>query len=263
MFDVLKAIVVSGGLVLNSHRGKVKNEPKKSDLEAKYVQESSTAHTIVDDLVQDIALEILRSHHPDASLNAEEDTQRVEWFSKDKTRFCFHLDPLDGTLAYTKGRDDYAIGAGFSVDNEFVSSAIYFPARDRLYYAERGSGFKVVNGLGEPVPFERPDLPANTYVQKRCEAYITVLEQMNLVPFDSMGAHNTMIGVAEGRVAVQLYQKASPHDFGIPMVFLEAVGAVCTDEVGHPIHFDKDFNRLPYFFAFFDERAKEEFFGRL
>ena len=263
MFDVLKAIVVSGGLILNSYRGKVKNDPKKSDLEAKYVQATSTAHTIVDDLVQDVALEILRSHHPSVSLNAEEDTTRVEWFSKDKTKFCFHIDPLDGTLAYTQGREDYAVGAGFSEDNIFIASAIYFPARDRLYYAEKGNGYKVTNGFGEPLEFIRGQTPAGYYIQKRCEVYVPLLEGMGLQPFDSMGAYNTMISVAEGKVAIQLYQKASPHDFGIPMVFLEEVGAVCTDGDGNPVRFDKDFNRLPYFFAFFNEDVKDKFFGRM
>ncbi len=260
---ILKAIVVSGGMILNSMRGKVTNVPKKSDLPPELVKASSTAHTDVDDLVQDIALEFLYSHLPDIAINAEEDTARVKWFKTDKQGLCFHLDPLDGTLAYTKGRTDFAIGASFSDNLEFKMSAIYFPATDRLFYAERGKGVKLTNGLGEELDFIRPNLPEMKFGQKRCDEYLPILNKMGLTKLDSMSAHHSMVSVAEGKAAIEMYHMASPHDFGIPQVIVEEAGGICTDLEGNKIRYDNEFNRVPYFLAFYNNEIKEEFFELL
>ncbi|MFW9996315.1 MAG: inositol monophosphatase family protein [Candidatus Odinarchaeota archaeon] len=261
MYKVLKTIVVAGGLVLNAFRGNVQNIPKESDLPPEKVRESSTAHTLVDDLVQEIALEILYSHLPGISINVEEETSRREWFTSDKSGFCFHLDPLDGTLAYLRNSDGFAIGAGFSQDLEFIASAIYFPALDRLYYAEQGNGIRVQTGSGNEIPFSRAGKAADKYIQKRCEDLLPVVQKMKLEPFETMSAHHGMIAIAEGKARVDMYNMASPHDFGIPKVIVEEAGGICTDLAGKSIVFNAEFTRLPYFLAFFDEKTKEEFFS--
>ncbi len=259
--DVLKTIVLTGGMILNSHRGKVQNQPKASDLPPDQVRESSTAHTVVDDLVQEVCLEILHLSFPEVSVNAEENTPRVRLFSDEKDALCFHLDPLDGTLAYTRDRDDFAIGAAFSSERRFISSAVYFPALDRLYSAKRGHGVSVEDGLGNPLV-----LPQNAgphFVQKRAEPLLPVVERMGLEPLDIMSAHHSMIAVAEGRARVLLYKMASPHDFGIPQVILEERGGVCSTITGAEVEFDRGFPRVPWFLAFSDPGTKEEFFGTL
>ena len=53
-YNLLRTIVIAGGRVLNTFRGKVKNQPKESDLPADKVRESTLAHTVLDDLIQDI-----------------------------------------------------------------------------------------------------------------------------------------------------------------------------------------------------------------
>lgn len=258
--EILKTIVITGGLVLNSHRGKVSNQPKVSDLPPGQVRESSTAHTIVDDLVQEVSLQILHSRFPEVAINAEEDTPRVGLFSDDKEKLCFHLDPLDGTLAYTRNRDDFAIGAAFSIGLRYTSGAIYFPALDRLYLAGRGTGVQVEDGLGRRLDFNSGSKPQFHYVQKRAEVLMPVLEKMHLTPLDIMSAHHSMIAVAEGRARVLLYKMASPHDFGIPQVILEEMGGVCSTITGADIEYDPGFQRVPWFLAFSDLNTKEEFF---
>ncbi len=263
LLSILKTVVVSGGLILNSFRGKIENLPKKSDLSPDLIQKSSVAHTIVDDLVQEVALEILSSHLPDVSINVEEDTPRQKIFSQNKSRFCFHLDPLDGTLAYLQGHDGFAIGAAFSHNFKFQVSAIFFPARDQLYLGEKGNGVKVQTGLGKDLTIVRPDHVADTYVQKRCEMYLPIFKKLDLRPFNSLSAHNTMIAIAKGDVSLQMYHMASPHDFGIPQVIVEELGGICTDLEGNPIKYGPDFGRIPYFLTFYDLKTKNIFFEQL
>ncbi|MFW9777213.1 MAG: inositol monophosphatase family protein [Candidatus Heimdallarchaeota archaeon] len=260
-FSILKTIVVTGGLILNAFRGRVENIPKKSDLPTDKVKESSTAHTLVDDLVQDIALEILYTNLPEVRINVEEETSRTELFKNNKSGLCFHLDPLDGTLAYLKNRDDFAIGAAFSHDLQFVASAIYFPVLDRLYYAEKGQGVRLLTGSGSELVFSRPDKAADRYVQKRCDDLLPIVQEMGLQPFDTLSAHHGMIAIAEGNARVEMYHMASPHDFGIPKVIVEEAGGICTDLAGNPIVFTPKFRRLPYLLAFYDRKTSNEFFN--
>jgi myo-inositol-1(or 4)-monophosphatase len=259
-YNILRPIVISGGLILNSYRGKVQNIPKKSDLPEDKVQASSTAHTIVDDLVQEVALQALHGLAPEFRINVEEDTKSKVLFEGNDSEYVFHLDPLDGTLAYLKGMDSFCIGAGVSKETEFIASAIYLPARDEFYYAEKNKGILVSNHLGEELIFERKNVPDLKYVQKRCNDKVPVLQKMGLSEYSSMSAHYSMVAVAKGDVMVQLYHLASPHDFGIPKVLVEEAGGVCTNEKGEKIAFDENLGRTPYFYAFFDEPSKREFF---
>jgi myo-inositol-1(or 4)-monophosphatase len=213
--------------------------------------------------VQETSLEILHSHFPDVGVNAEEDTPRLSLFSEDTEGLCFHLDPLDGTLAYIRNRDDFAVGAAFSDERRFISSAVYFPALDRLYCAAKGKGISVQNGLGNPKHFERHPQPETRFVQKRGEKLLPVVEAMGLQPLDIMSAHHSMIAIAEGRVKVLLYKMASPHDFGIPQVIVEEAGGLCTDQRGLQPEYSREFGRLPWFMAFADVNAKQEFFEML
>ncbi|MFW9917199.1 MAG: inositol monophosphatase family protein [Candidatus Thorarchaeota archaeon] len=263
LLSILKTIVLSGGLVLKAFRGRVENIPKESDLPPEKVQKSSVAHTAVDDLVQEVALEILSSHLPDVAINVEEDTPRSKLFSQDKTDLCFHLDPLDGTLAYLQGSDGFTIGAAFSQNLEFEVSAIYFPARDQLFLGERGKGAKMQANLGKERTIGRSEHASNTYVQKRCDSFLPIIKKMRLKPFNSMSAHNTMIAIARGEVRLQMYHMASPHDFGIPQVVVEELGGICTDLEGNSIKYGPKFDRIPYFLTFYDPETKDEFFEEL
>jgi myo-inositol-1(or 4)-monophosphatase len=263
-FKVLKSIVLSGGLILKTFQGKVQNIPKKSDLPINRAGESSIAHTIIDDLSQEVALEILASHFPDVSIVVEEKTSRIRWFKNNISDLYFHLDPLDGTLAYIKNRNDYSIGAAFSKDQRFIACAIYLPALDQLYYTEEKLGYiHVQSSLGSKISFNRANEPQKLYCQKRCENFIPIMKQMDLKAFDCLSAHQKMIAVAEGKISIQMCHLANPHDFGIPKLIVEEVGGVCTDLEGNQIEFDPKFSRLPYFLAFYDESVKDIFFERL
>ncbi|MBS3795098.1 MAG: hypothetical protein KGY80_09385 [Candidatus Thorarchaeota archaeon] len=260
LLEVLKNAIVPGGIILNHLQGRIENIPKKSDLPDSKADATSTAHTIADDLVQEVVLEVLHSYVPNLRINAEESTPRTKIFRGGQEHLCFHLDPLDGTYSYTQGRNDHAIGAAFSREREFVASAIYFPAIDRIYLSKRDGGVRVETSTGEKLPFQRKGEPGDYYSQKRADKYLPVVQQMGLERFDSMGAHHTMVAVAEGRVSVQMYHLASPHDFGIPQVIVEEAGGVCTDLHGNPVEYSDDFARVPWFFAFSHPSVKAEFF---
>ncbi|MHA1330154.1 MAG: inositol monophosphatase family protein, partial [Candidatus Hodarchaeales archaeon] len=193
-----------------------------------------------------------------------EKTPRDKHFTSDGSELCFHLDPLDGTFAYLEGMREYTIGAAFSHNNEFIASAVYFPSFDKLYTVRRKKVVKIQNSQGKELSFIRKRDPEKKYTQKRCEEFKSIIEKIGL-EFDdtSKSAHNTMIAVAEGRLSMQMYHLASPHDFGIPQLFVEEAGGICTDLNGDMINYNDDFERLEYFLAFYDKNIKERFFNEL
>lgn len=260
-YDLLRSITVTGGLILNSYRGKVENIPKTSDLPPDKVKESSTAHTVVDDLVQEVALQILMTMNPKFRINVEEDTRFKDFFLENNSEYTFHLDPLDGTLAFLKGWDSFCIGAGISKSTDFIASAVYLPARDELYYAEKNKGIIISDSNNNLKQFKRKIQPDNTYVQKRCDERLPDLKRMQLRPFKSMSAHYSMVSLAKGELQVQLYNMASVHDFGIPKVLVEEAGGFCCDQYGNDIKIDSNFSRIPYFYSFYDEKTKKLFFN--
>jgi 3'-phosphoadenosine 5'-phosphosulfate (PAPS) 3'-phosphatase len=60
-----------------------------------------------------------------------------------------------------------------------------------------------------------------------------------------------------------MYHLASPHDFGVPQVIVEEAGGICTDLNGKLIKYDSNFNRVPWFLAFFDALTMNEFFSTM
>jgi fructose-1,6-bisphosphatase/inositol monophosphatase family enzyme len=260
LLDVLRQTVIPGGTILHHLRGKMTNEPKESDLPSELADQTSTAHTSADDLVQEVALAILYEQYPETRVNAEENTSRVKLFDGIDSDLCYHLDPLDGTYSYVQGKDGFSIGAAFSRNEEFIVSAIYFPAKNRVYLARRNSGITVTDSFGTPLEFDRKTPSANSYIQKRAENLLPLVDKMHLEPHNTMGAHHGMIAIAEGDARVLLYHRASPHDFGIPQVIVEEAGGVCTDLEGNGIEYTNNFARLPWFLAFYDAHARDDFF---
>lgn len=263
LLDVLLETILPGGIILNALRGSITNQPKKSDLPRKMADETSTAHTIADDIIQEVALSILHNRMPNARVNAEENTQRVKLFNKDTNSLCYHIDPLDGTLSYVQGKNGFAVGAAFSKNRKFMASAIYFPSLDKIFLSQRGNGVIVQNGMGKRLEFNRVISPVGKYIQKRAENLIPVVDAMHLGLFDTMGAHHGMLAIAQGCAKVLMYHLASPHDFGIPQVIVEEAGGICTDLNGEPIEYDSNFSRVPWFLAFFNTQTKNEFFSTM
>ncbi|MFW9889871.1 MAG: inositol monophosphatase family protein [Candidatus Thorarchaeota archaeon] len=260
LLDVLRETVIPGGIILNALRGQLDNHPKDSDLPTQMADSMSTAHTIADDLVQEVALEILQRRGRDFRINAEEDTARTKIFSGNMTSYCYHLDPLDGTLSFLEGRDGYAIGAAFSKDLVFQASVVYFPAQDRVYLAQRGQGIRVESSIGEELEFPRISPSSDYFIERRVKDLLPVVKAMQLKPLPTMGAHHGMVSIALGQAKVLMYGRASPHDFGIPQVIVEEAGGVCTDISGAPVQYDDSFNRVPCFLSFSSESDKKEFF---
>ncbi|MCC6919047.1 MAG: 3'(2'),5'-bisphosphate nucleotidase CysQ [Alphaproteobacteria bacterium] len=55
-------------------------------------------------------------------------------------RKVFVVDPLDGTVSFIKGKDDFTVAVAVVEDGRPVAAAVYNPVRDEMYEAALGGG---------------------------------------------------------------------------------------------------------------------------
>jgi len=60
------------------------------------------------------------------------------------------VDPLDGTKEFIKKNDEFTVNIALIENGEPVLGVLYIPAKDELFYAEKGDGSFKVTGNEEP-----------------------------------------------------------------------------------------------------------------
>ncbi len=60
--------------------------------------------------------------------------------NKENNEYSWAIDPLDGTMNYSRGMAYYCVSIGYLKNNIPEGGAIYIPELDELYYCERGKG---------------------------------------------------------------------------------------------------------------------------
>ena len=96
--------------------------------------------TAVDRDCEAAVVSLIARAHPAHSILAEEGTG-----ARAERGPLWILDPLDGTKNFVHGSPRFACALALSRDGETVLGAVYCPALDELFLAERGSG-ATVNG---------------------------------------------------------------------------------------------------------------------
>lgn len=54
--------------------------------------------------------------------------------------YSWAIDPVDGTLNYSRGMSLYCVSIGYMKDNKPYGGAVYIPELDELYFGEKGKG---------------------------------------------------------------------------------------------------------------------------
>lgn len=101
---------------------------------------SSDLVTEADLVSESIIIDAIQTHFPDHSVLSEESgrlDRKGEW--------TWIVDPLDGTRNYSRHVPFWGILMGASFNGQLQYGAMYFPALDELYLAQRGQGI-VKNG---------------------------------------------------------------------------------------------------------------------
>lgn len=118
----------AAGRVLTEWRGKFQ------------VREKGRADLVTDaDLAaQKVIEEILSGDFPDFEFLGEEGPAGVS--RSTGSRFCWIVDPLDGTTNYVHGLPNYSVSIGLAEAGTIIAGVVYDPVFDRCFKAEKGQG---------------------------------------------------------------------------------------------------------------------------
>lgn len=91
----------------------------------------------------------LKRRYPDIPVLSEES---ADDHSRLGERFCFIVDPLDGTREFINENDEFTVNIALTEWGRPVAGVIYVPVYDELYYAVRSLGaWSYINGREERI----------------------------------------------------------------------------------------------------------------
>jgi len=120
----------AGRLALSLFRTDLKN----------WIKGASSPVSEADIAVNDLIARRLRSATPDYGWLSEESADDQARVGK---RLVWIVDPIDGTRAYLAGREDWCVSAALVEDAEPVIAAVFAPASNEFFFAQRGLGSRL------------------------------------------------------------------------------------------------------------------------
>lgn len=91
--------------------------------------------SIADGQVERLIIDTIRKRFPDHSFFGEETGQ-----SNTGSEYRWVIDPIDGTQSFVKKHVYFSISIAFQKNGQTIAAAVYAPALDRLFFAEKGKG---------------------------------------------------------------------------------------------------------------------------
>lgn len=118
----------------------------KKEVQIEYKKDKSPV-TEADKKADDIIVRGLKDEYPDIPVLSEES---VDDPSRLGARYCFVVDPLDGTKEFINRNNEFTVNIALTEWGRPVLGVIYVPAYDELYYAAESLGtYSLVNGREE------------------------------------------------------------------------------------------------------------------
>jgi myo-inositol-1(or 4)-monophosphatase len=158
--EVFRLASLQAGALARHLQGKIQLQCKND-----FSTPESSALTAVDLAAQDVILQLLHEAFPEAAVDAEEETDTVQLFpSFGADRSIIIVDPIDGTLNYTRGLADYAVMGAWLSQGLYRAALIHFPARRELFWAVRGGGCWHQREWEKPAPVHGGNLTTKVLV---------------------------------------------------------------------------------------------------
>jgi len=134
--DIFRIAALQAGSAARRLQGEVSLQTKRGQ-----TSPEGSALTAVDLVAQDIVLHLLHAALPEVAIDAEEETETVQLFPPvEDGRPLVVLDPIDGTLNYARGSQNYAVMAGLINEGAYEAAVVHFPAWRQLFWARRHHG---------------------------------------------------------------------------------------------------------------------------
>ena len=127
--------------------GKLILEVYKKDFAVEYKGDSSPL-TEADKKSNALICGRLQKYAPHIDILAEESADDKKRLSN---KFCFIVDPLDGTKEFVKKNGEFTVNIGLSYQNRPVVGVVYAPCQSKFWYAAAGRGAYAADLNADPL----------------------------------------------------------------------------------------------------------------
>ena len=156
------------------------------------------------------------------------------------------MDPLDGTIEFINGLDEFAVMIGLSVDGISSLGIVYQPVTEKLYYAELGSGaFLTENRTTRLLQVSRELNPVDMTIALSRSHHTAevdlILRELGITNTISSGSMGLKVGlICEGRAHLYLHTSShtSQWDTCASDVILHEAGGRMTDLSNTPLGYN-------------------------
>ncbi len=233
--DVLENIVREAGSIALDYFGNLKKLEVSKKTPRDLVTEADVA-------VEAFLKESLTKAYPQFGFWGEEggqsDNQSSRWI----------VDPIDGTHSFSKGQYFWSISVALEIDQDIVAGAVYAPALNDYYVAEKGKG-SLKNG--QPISVSAEESLSDSMVATGFACVRNYLEENNLQRFCRIAQNTTgqrrfgsaamdICMVADGQVDAFWEQELNLYDIAAGVLIASEAGASVTDFKGREGIFPKE-----------------------
>ena len=178
--------------------------------------------------------EVIRARFPEHSILAEE-----AGLEERKSEYCWAVDPLDGTINFSRGISEYCVSIACARRGELLAGVVYDPVNGRLYEAQRGGG-ALCNGRKLSVSVE-PDLLSSLVAcdnssklearMKTFDALTRLAAHVRHVRILGSGALH-LARLAEGQLDGYFKMRSNFWDYAAGVLLVTEAGGRVTDVAG-------------------------------
>lgn len=231
---VLEQVVREAGLIALAHFKDLKNLEVNKKSPRDFVTDADVA-------VEAFLKETLTRQYPDFGFWGEESGQSANQSSR------WIVDPIDGTHSFSRGQYFWSISVALEINQELIIGAVYAPALDDYYTAEKGKG---AWKNGEAITVSSESSLANAMVATGFACLRSYLTDNNLERFGRIAQKTTgqrrfgsaamdLCLVAEGQVDAFWEQELNLYDVAAGALIAREAGATVTDFQGNDGIFPK------------------------
>ena len=195
-----------------------------------------------------MAIALIKKSFPRDAILSEETLHAID----DIPARLWIIDPIDGTANYANGMDTFAVSVSFYARERVRASAVFLPAKNELYAAERGRGVKL---NGKPLLVKNPERDlkrsfvnmgfphqrTKPVVKHSFAWYADLLHACADLRRTGSAVLDTVL-VASGKSGAYVTPNIKPWDIAAGVLFVEEQGGVVSDLRGKPLDLFKKVN---------------------
>lgn len=197
--------------------------------------------TKYDTMVQEFLINELKELLPEAAFLGEEEGQCASPLDE---KYCFIIDPIDGTTNFICNFQYSAISVGLSCNGELTHGIVYNPFRNEMFWAEKGKG-AYLNDT-KLSPYNRPlsagvvifgTTPYNPELRDSAFAVAKEISYLTMDLRELGSAALSLCYVAANRAVAYISPRLCTWDYAAASVLLAELGYPISDFDGNPLNF--------------------------